>query len=68
MFPAYNAAAQGEKTSYGFEYRDMDMGYYTGLEVSHEPGQWLVWSGVLLMGGDFLSRSIWFTCAYGSLR
>ena len=51
MFPAYNAAAQGEKTSYSFEYRDMDMGYYTGLEVSHEPGQWLVWSGVLLMGG-----------------
>jgi cytochrome c biogenesis protein len=50
MFPAYDAAAQGEKTSYSFEYRDMDMGYYTGLEVSHEPGQWLVWSGVLLMG------------------
>ena len=22
----------------------------TGLEVSHEPGQWLVWAGVLLMG------------------
>ena len=28
----------------------MQMGYYTGLEVSHEPGQWLVWGGVLLMG------------------
>jgi cytochrome c biogenesis protein len=26
------------------------MGYYTGLEVSHEPGQWLVWAGCLLMG------------------
>jgi cytochrome c biogenesis protein len=51
LFPAYNAAAQGEKTNYGFEYRDMDMGYYTGLEVSHEPGQWLVWGGVLMMGG-----------------
>ena len=50
IFPAYNSAAQGEKTNYSFEFRDMDMGYYTGLEVSHEPGQWLVWSGVLLMG------------------
>jgi len=50
MFPAYNAAAQGEYTKYKFEFRDMQMGYYTGLEVSHEPGQWLVWAGCLLMG------------------
>ncbi len=50
MFPAYNAAAQGEATNYKFEYRDMQMANYTGLEVSHEPGQWLVWGGVLLMG------------------
>ena len=50
IFPAYNAAAQGEKTNYAFAYRDMQMGYFTGLEVSHEPGQWLVWAGVLLMG------------------
>ena len=26
------------------------MAYFTGLEVSHEPGQWSVWAGVLLMG------------------
>jgi len=26
------------------------MAYYTGLEVSHEPGQWSVWAGVILMG------------------
>jgi cytochrome c biogenesis protein len=26
------------------------MGYFTGLEVSHEPGQWLVWAGCILMG------------------
>jgi len=50
IFPAYNAAAQGEYTAYKFDYRDMQMGYYTGLEVSHEPGQWLVWAGCLLMG------------------
>jgi len=50
IFPAYNENAQGQKTSYSFQYRDLEMGYYTGLEVSHEPGQWLVWGGVLLMG------------------
>ncbi len=50
IFPAYNSAAQGENTGYKFDYRDMQMGYYTGLEVSHEPGQWLVWAGCLLMG------------------
>ena len=26
------------------------MAYFTGLEVSHEPGQWSVWAGVLVMG------------------
>ncbi|HLI76956.1 MAG TPA: cytochrome c biogenesis protein ResB, partial [Acidobacteriaceae bacterium] len=50
LFPAYNRAAQGENTGYQFDYRDMQMGYYTGLEVSHEPGQWFVWAGCLLMG------------------
>jgi cytochrome c biogenesis protein len=49
LFPAYGETAQGEKTNYTFAYRDMQMGYFTGLEVSHEPGQWLVWAGVLLM-------------------
>jgi cytochrome c biogenesis protein len=50
LFPAYNQSAQGENTGYQFDYRDMQMGYYTGLEVSHEPGQWFVWTGCLLMG------------------
>jgi cytochrome c biogenesis protein len=26
------------------------MAYFTGLQVSHEPGQWAVWTGCLLMG------------------
>jgi len=50
LFPAYNEMAQGEKTNYSFAFRDVQMGYFTGLEVSHEPGQWLVWAGCLLMG------------------
>jgi cytochrome c biogenesis protein len=49
IFPAYNSASQGT-AAYKFDFREMQMGYYTGLEVSHEPGQWLVWAGVVLMG------------------
>jgi cytochrome c biogenesis protein len=33
-----------------FEGKDVQMAYFTGLEVSHEPGQWSVWAGVILMG------------------
>jgi len=50
LFPAYSDAAQGQKSGYGFAFRNMQMGYFTGLEVSHEPGQWLVWAGCILMG------------------
>jgi cytochrome c biogenesis protein len=50
LMPAYNAAAQGPQLNYSFAYRDMQMGHFTGLAVSHEPGQWLVWGGCLLMG------------------
>jgi|SRR5579862_819015 len=41
---------QNSASPYQFEGKDVQMGYYTGLEVSHEPGQWAVWGGVLLMG------------------
>jgi len=50
IFPAYNPVSQGQDAGYQFEFRDMQMGYFTGLEVSHEPGQWLVWAGCVLMG------------------
>jgi cytochrome c biogenesis protein len=50
LFPAYGENAQGQKTNYSFAFRGIQMGYFTGLEVSHEPGQWLVWAGCLLMG------------------
>jgi cytochrome c biogenesis protein len=55
LFPAYGETAQGQKTNYSFAYRDMQMGYFTGLEVSHEPGQWLVWAGCLLMGAGLFA-------------
>lgn len=41
---------QNALSPYAFEVQDLKMGYFTGLEVSHEPGQWAVWSGVILMG------------------
>ena len=43
----------GENLNYQFKNpasaKDIAWAAVTGLEVSHEPGQWLVWAGVLLM-------------------
>ena len=41
---------QNASSPYAFEGKDIQMAYFTGLEVSHEPGQWGVWAGVVLMG------------------
>jgi cytochrome c biogenesis protein len=41
---------QNAASPYTFEGKDVQMAYFTGLEVSHEPGQWAVWAGVVLMG------------------
>jgi cytochrome c biogenesis protein len=41
---------QNASAAYTFEGKDVQMAHYTGLEVSHEPGQWAVWAGVILMG------------------
>jgi cytochrome c biogenesis protein len=48
--PPIEGLAQNAASPYLFEGKDVQMAYFTGLEVSHEPGQWLVWAGVLLMG------------------
>ena len=42
--------ADNSKAPYQFQATDLKMGHFTGLQVSHEPGQWGVWSGVVLMG------------------
>jgi cytochrome c biogenesis protein len=47
LFPAVQQQ-QGDAT-YKFEFVDMQMAAYTGLQVSHEPGQWAVWAGCILM-------------------
>jgi cytochrome c biogenesis protein len=52
--PAYQNNTADQKAPYTFSLRDdataMQMQHYTGLEISHEPGQWGIWAGVLLMG------------------
>ncbi|HKW68061.1 MAG TPA: cytochrome c biogenesis protein ResB, partial [Terriglobales bacterium] len=49
IFPQFPNVAHDSKSPYNFKFRDLRMGYFTGLQVSHEPGQWLVWAGCLVM-------------------
>jgi cytochrome c biogenesis protein len=41
---------QNSLSPYAFDVKDLEMQYFTGLQVAHEPGQWVLWGGVLLMG------------------
>ena len=54
LLPAQNAVFGGENLPFQFKNptaaSDIAFVAVTGLEVSHEPGQWLVWAGCLLMG------------------
>jgi cytochrome c biogenesis protein len=47
--PPIEGFAENEQSPYQFTVQDLKMGYFTGLEISHEPGQWGVWAGVVLM-------------------
>ena len=48
--PPLEGFAENAQSPYQLEALDLKLGYFTGLEVSHEPGQWAVWAGVVLMG------------------
>lgn len=48
--PEITGIAHNQESPYTFEPRDLQMAYFTGLQVSHEPGQWAVWTGCILMG------------------
>ena len=50
LFPNFPAFAHPDASPYTFQVRDLQMAYFTGLQVSHEPGQWAVWTGAVLMG------------------
>jgi cytochrome c biogenesis protein len=47
--PEIPSIAENSSSPYNFEPKDLKTGVFTGLEVSHEPGQWAVWAGVVLM-------------------
>ena len=47
--PEISGVAENASSPYVFEPKDLKTGVFTGLEVSHEPGQWAVWAGVVLM-------------------
>jgi len=49
-FPPLDEVADNSKAPYQLQATDLKMGHFTGLQVSHEPGQWGVWSGVVLLG------------------
>ncbi len=47
--PEIPGIAENVSSPYIFEPKDLKTGFFTGLQVSHEPGQWAVWAGVVLM-------------------
>jgi cytochrome c biogenesis protein len=48
--PPIEGLDENANSPYAFQGKDVQMAYFTGIEVSHEPGQWWVWAGVVLMG------------------
>ncbi len=49
IFPADPQAPKVGDAPFEFAYKEGKLAPFTGLSVSHEPGQWGVWAGVLLM-------------------
>jgi len=49
-FPALDEVADNSKAPYLLQPKDLKLAHFTGLQVSHEPGQFGVWGGVVLLG------------------
>jgi cytochrome c biogenesis protein len=47
--PDIQGIAENSSSPYTFEPKGLKTEVFTGLQVSHEPGQWAVWAGVVLM-------------------
>jgi len=47
--PEIPEISENASSPYVFQPKELKTGVFTGLEVSHEPGQWAVWGGVILM-------------------
>ncbi len=50
LFPRFPEFSHGNPTMYDFHVNEIVQSNFTGLQVSYEPGQYLVWAGVILMG------------------
>ncbi len=63
LFPSATDAPPAEFESYEFKFKPQSgtLAPFTGLAVSHEPGQWAVWGGCLLMG---LGLGLAFYCVH----
>ena len=49
LFPRNSLNSVHRASGYSFAFRNWQMAYFTGLEVSYHPGQWAIWAGVLLL-------------------
>lgn len=49
LFPQAPDLNPPNPTGINFQYRGVEMAYTTGLQVAHEPGQWLIWAGCLTL-------------------
>src|SRR5215467_11552169 len=47
--PEIPGISENTSSPYLFQPKELKTEVFTGLEVSHEPGQWAVWAGVVLM-------------------
>lgn len=48
--PEIEGFSHNSESPYSFDAKDLKLGSFTGLQVSHEPGQWAVWAGCIVMG------------------
>lgn len=54
FFPKAPEMKAANDSGFTFQLRNLEMQYTTGLEVAHEPGQWLIWGGCLLLIGGLM--------------
>jgi len=54
LFPQAPEMNPANPTGIIFQYRSVEMAYTTGLQVAHEPGQWLIWAGCLTLTGGLM--------------
>lgn len=76
-FPVYRNLPDNDmnpKSKYFFKYIENDEHYYTGLQVTKDPGVWVVWIGcIMMMFGLYFSffvvrKRVWVRVAYEGER